>query len=468
MDKYSIFLEEIKKATLDLKKVNKSNIIRVISHLDSDGICSAAIILNALTNENFRYNLTIIKQLSKEVLIKLKEEEYKYYIFTDLGSGQYDQIIEHLPNRKILILDHHSFDKSLLKNISEDVTMINPHIQDIDGSIEISGSGVSYLFSENLNEKNKDTAHLAIIGALGDVQENEGFSELNNGILNTAITQKKILLSKGLKWFGLETRSLIKLLVYGTEIYIPEITGNESNAVLFLNKLNIEPRKNGDWIKFNDLTETEKNNFISAIIMKRKDEDTPEQIFGTRYLLIPEDESSNFRDLREFSTLLNACGRMDKASYGIGACLNDEDSRMQAIKTLEEYRGEIVFALRWYDQAKKTDKIKITDKYIIIDAESEIRPTIIGTLASIITNFKETKEGTIILSVAKDNDHSKVSIRIKGDYELDLRDIIKEILTNTDGEGGGHKNAAGAIIPNDSKDKFIEVAVEVLDKLEIR
>ena len=68
--------------------------------------------------------------------------------------------------------------------------------------------------------------------------------------------------------------------------------------------------------------------------------------------------------------------------------------------------------------------------------------------------------------MARDKDNSKVSVRIKGEFDIDLRDIVKEILTEIEGEGGGHKNAAGAIISKDQEEDFIKQATQVLDNLE--
>jgi len=117
--------------------------------------------------------------------------------------------------------------------IDTKINLVNPHLFDIDGTREISGSGVVYLFARFLNAENKDLAYLAIIGSLGDVQEeyinNEQF-KINNEILNDAVSSGKIKIDRGLRMFGLQTRSLHKLLEYSTDPYIPGITGSEENS----------------------------------------------------------------------------------------------------------------------------------------------------------------------------------------------------------------------------------------------
>jgi len=51
--------------------IEHKDVLRVISHLDADGITSAAIMTNALKRANFNFSVSIVKQLSEEVLIEL-------------------------------------------------------------------------------------------------------------------------------------------------------------------------------------------------------------------------------------------------------------------------------------------------------------------------------------------------------------------------------------------------------------
>lgn len=434
-----------------------SSVIRVISHLDTDGITSAAIISKTLARENKKFCLSIIKQLSEDELTLLNKEQYDFFIFTDLGSGQIENIIKYLPDKKIIILDHHEYNKEI--KIPKNIFLVNPHKYGIDGSKDISGAGMVYFFAIALNEKNKDLSHLAILGAIGDIQ-NE-FSELHEEILKTAISIGKLKKEKTINWFGIESRPVVRNLVYGG-IEIPGIE-NESDAIMFLESIGIQPKNNEDWKSLSDLDNNEKEKLISSIIMKRKDLENPQDIFATRYLT---NNKGQFKDLKEFSTLLNACGRLDSSSYGVGACLDDDNSKEKAIETVVEYKKEISNAMRWYENSGSSEDIIKTEKYLIINAKNNIRPTIIGTLASIISNNKEIRNKTIIMSLAHDGPNIKVSTRIKGEYDIDLRDVIKEILEQVEGEGGGHKQAAGAIISIDQEQDFINQAVKVLDKLE--
>ena len=200
----------------------------------------------------------------------------------------------------------------------------------------------------------------------------------------------------------------------------------------------------------------------------RGQEKKPEEIIGAVYTLVNEKQDSPLRDAKEFSTLLNACGRMGRASFGIGACLGDLRAKQQALNTLADYKKEIMKSLKWYDENSGSKNVIRGNSYLIINAGSSVPATIIGTMASIISKSSGISAGTIIISLAQNFDGStKVSARVAGREKnaLDMRAIVKSITKISGGEAGGHRNAAGAVIPTESEDRFIESARAVLEKL---
>lgn len=201
--------------------------------------------------------------------------------------------------------------------------------------------------------------------------------------------------------------------------------------------------------------------------MKRLGEDNPEEILGNVYILPNEDKGSPTRDAKEFSTLLNACGRMNKASVGIGACLGDEKTKKRAISGLQDYKREIVNAIKWYEKSKGTSDVIQKEGFIIMNAKDNILPTIVGTLASIVSRFNDIQDGTYILSIADLLDGTlKASIRVAGiNQKVDLHEIIKTITDKIEGcEAGGHMHAAGALIPAEKEQEFLTIATEILEK----
>ncbi len=457
LDNYERFKESVKQATERFKKLDKKEKIRIVSHLDSDGISACSILINALNLENRKYSVSIVQQLNRKVISEISKENYSCFFFTDIGSGKLKDIKSLLAGKDVFILDHHDPEEV---DISNNIIHVNPHLFGIDGTKEISGAGVVYFFAKYLNKKNEDMAHIAIIGAIGDVQENNGFSRLNNEILETAKAKGKIKVIRGLRVFGAQTKPLYRLLQYSTDVYIPGITGSESNAIQFLQQLGIDPKQGNEWKKLVNLTGDEIKKLSAGIIMKRLDEEKPEDIFGQVYILRDEEKESPLRDAKEFSTLLNACGRLNKASLGIGACLNDEKIKKKAITNLSKYKREIVKTMKWYEENKDSEDIIKKQGILIINARDNIRATMIGTLASIISSSNSFDNITFVMSMARLlNEKTKVSLRVSDrKADVDLFKIISDIAKEVDGEAGGHLRAAGAVIPTKMEKEFIEKA----------
>ena len=61
--------------------------IQIISHYDSDGMTSAAIMASALQRLDKKFSIKIIKQLEKEFIEELtKNNKDAIFLFLDLGS----------------------------------------------------------------------------------------------------------------------------------------------------------------------------------------------------------------------------------------------------------------------------------------------------------------------------------------------------------------------------------------------
>ena len=110
--------------------------------------------------------------------------------------------------------------------------------------------------------------------------------------------------------FGSQTRPLHKMLQFSTDPYIPGVTGDEQAAISLLEESGIEYYANNKWKKLNDLTEEEVKRLTTALIMKISNYGNPKNIFGPVYSLKNEPNDSILKDVKEFSTVLNCCGRL--------------------------------------------------------------------------------------------------------------------------------------------------------------
>jgi nanoRNase/pAp phosphatase (c-di-AMP/oligoRNAs hydrolase) len=156
---------------------------------------------------------------------------------------------------------------------------------------------------------------------------------------------------------------------------------------------------------------------------------------------------------------------MDNATLGIGACLGDPKTKEKALKNLLSYKRLIMESMRWFESQSDGSSVKRGEGYIIINAEDQVKASIIGTMASILSKSNDMKKGTLILSLADLLDGKyKVSLRVCGSADVDLRLLATQMASAVGGEAGGHEYAAGAIIDEDKVTAFLEEAEKILVK----
>lgn len=452
------FQSSIEDAVNEFNNLDKDKVIRIIGHLDADGITASSLLIETLTRQDRKFSFSIVKRLDDSILKELSKENYAIFFFVDLGSSNLKSIKEKLKDKTIFVLDHHA------PQTEEGIIHINPHLFGINGDEEISGAGVSYLFCKVLDEEMKEYSYLALIGAIGDMQCKKDFSGLNKEILED--TAEYVEVKKGVRMFGAHTRPLHKVLEYSTDPYIPGVTGSEESSVQFLVELGIELKEpNGEWKKLINLNEDEMKKLVTGIILRRMgSEESPEDIFGCVYILKNE-ENDALKDLKEFSTLLNACGRLGKPSLGVGVCLGNKEFKKKAIALLTEYKAEIIKGLDHFYKLKGTNKIKENEKLAIINYEGNVKETMIGTITSMIANSNVYKKGMTLIGMGYSwGDKIKVSMRYIGKEDVDMRKHLVKIIEDIDkkAEVGGHGKACGALIEQDKEILFIEKALDTI------
>ncbi|MFP4117064.1 MAG: DHH family phosphoesterase [Candidatus Aenigmatarchaeota archaeon] len=447
--------EELEQLVEDaVKKFREMDKIRIVSHYDADGISSASIILCAALREGKDVHLSIVNQIRPELVEKLKEEGEENLVFTDLGSGHLSSVNE-IQADEIIVLDHHHLSGEL-----EGGVHVNPHLVGMEEDT-VSGAGMTYLFARELDKKNKDLSGLAVVGAIGDIQEeNWRMRGINEEIVEEAEKVGTLSKGEGLRLFGRLSRPIHKCLQYTTRPYIPGVSENESGAVQFLSSLDIDLKKeDGSWKKLVDLEKEEKKELASAIIKKRvrNGVDGAEEIFGNTYTLSCFD--GRLEDARELSTSLNACGRMSQAAVGILTCLGDEEAAEELEKVVKGYKrtlGKLISTVR-----NNEGMLEEREGFNLLDGMGKIPENFIGTVCSILQS--DISEGEILVGIAEsENSRVKLSVRVPDDHEANVGEAIEEISEDMDIEGGGHEKAGGAYVHRDEKEEFLGKLTEAL------
>ncbi|MCX8169805.1 MAG: DHH family phosphoesterase, partial [Candidatus Methanomethyliaceae archaeon] len=222
MSRQGEFFHKIKHVAELVRNIPNDEEVLILSHLDADGLTAGSIIFKSLMDIGLSTCIKIIKQLDESVINSLPSNR-EYIFFVDMGSGQ-KPLISTINNKKVFIVDHHQ------PELQELESEINPHYFGIDGSMEISASGVAYFLAKEISKKNVRLSQLAIVGALGDMQdrgERGNFIGLNSIIAKEAEDAKILRTKLGLRLYGSESRPLIQSLANTMDPYLPGLTGDE-------------------------------------------------------------------------------------------------------------------------------------------------------------------------------------------------------------------------------------------------
>ncbi|MGB9713527.1 MAG: DHH family phosphoesterase [Candidatus Bathyarchaeales archaeon] len=183
------FNNKAKEAVTKLKAENPKEAI-IIHHDDADGLCSAAITKKMLEREGITVRTFCLEKVYTEVIAQLHSKTGQTIFYTDIGSSHADLISE-LNNARNLtvILDHH--DPKPAKDPK--VFDLNLEHYGFRGETDFSGATCCYMFAKTLNENNFDLSYLALVGSC---EIPEGFSGLNEAVLEEAI-KNRIVQQKG-------------------------------------------------------------------------------------------------------------------------------------------------------------------------------------------------------------------------------------------------------------------------------
>ncbi|MCR4285103.1 MAG: DHH family phosphoesterase [archaeon] len=442
-------LKEVKRVTKEFLEAIKDKPVRIISHYDTDGITSAAILTKTLQRLDKKFTLRIVKSLDREILEKeLLRQPKEILVFSDLASGS----LEYFQNLKgpIFILDHHEIDKTKL---NANINIINPHLTNKLEENNCSGAGACYLLSKEISEKNKDLSYLAVIGMIGDRQESN-LSKINQQFIKDS---ENLQIKKGLILYP-ATRPLRRALEYSTSPYIPGVTGNGPGVINLLREVDISAGKS-----LLELSKEEMSRLITAVMMRQSKKEKQKDTIGNLYIL---KFFNTQEDVREISTLINSCSRLGFSDVAVSYCLGNEKAKERAMEIYTNYRQELVSGLRVAEKMNKIDG----KGFVILNAKDQIKDVIVGTICSMLSSSQTYEEGTILIGMAYNKDKIKVSARMVGREGRNLKEFLeKTIITFKNGDSrvnvevGGHHFAAGCLLDKDREEDFIEALKKNLE-----
>ncbi|MFX0051574.1 MAG: DHHA1 domain-containing protein [Candidatus Hermodarchaeota archaeon] len=448
------FIEACQRVAEDIQNIDTNLPIFIFSHFDADGLTAASILLIALSQAGFTLHLKIVERLEYETVKNLNNSLPKgcTIIFSDIGTGILDAFLDFEQSFKIFILDHHSLSSEI--DLPRNIKFLNPHSYSLNGTTDVSGAGIAYFVSKQINPQNQKLAPLALIGALGDRQdqgEHSSFIGLNDLIVKDAL-ELKMVSNNVTVWFFDRSRS-IDLAIKGSRF--PGIE-NDIDIRNFIDNLEIPRMKRNKQRTFYDLNEEEKRLLASELIVNYGID--ANEIYKHDYQLINE-ETLLLKDARVFATKLNACGKSQRSDIGIALCLGDRNEALRDLRSIEQdYKKQISQSLNW---ALSEGNLQELSAIHYLDGRLTINDRIIGTIVSMISARRDIGPKPVLGCAKISSGKIKISMRISRsqEKEINLSQLLTRVIQEVepDSEVGGHSAAAGAIISESSLHEFIKL-----------
>jgi single-stranded-DNA-specific exonuclease len=452
--------------------LSRSRKVIIATHIDADGISAGAIASKALERRGVSSEVRFFKKLDDEAIESLSNGDCDTVWLTDLGSGS----VSKLGALPTVVSDHHVPDpcassgsttgQARLWDFSE-VLHVNPQLHGVSGANDLSGAGATFLVAAAMDEGNADLAQLAVLGGVGDLQDQRTrrLEGLNRDIAALAVSAGVVDILQDIRLFGRETRPVHKMLEYSSDPFLPGITSDEQAAISFLLSLGVEPKDGDAWKTWAMLSQEEKDVIIDALrdLLKKRSR-RPESILrltGEVYALKKEARGSPLRDAKEFATLLNACGRHGKGDIGLAICMGDRGERLrEGMALLRDHRSALSQAI---SLAKEIGVTRLRNIQYF-DAGADIEDTIVGTVAGMLLGEAGSDRSAPMVAFADSMEYSdepKAKASARGTQDLvsrgmDLSVAMRRAAEAVGGVGGGHNIAAGATIPASRKDDFLE------------
>ncbi|HET6808141.1 MAG TPA: DHH family phosphoesterase [Nitrososphaera sp.] len=444
--------------------IEGGNEVAIITHLDADGITAGSILATAFRRMGARYSVRAVNDMNSSVVENMKAEGRDFYVIADLGGGWASNLRKALDD-KWVIIDHHEITEDEILT-DDGGQILNPWKFGIDGGTEVSAGGLAYLVASALDLKNRDLSAIAVVSAVADRQDQgdkRSFSGLNAEILKTAQSLGLVSADLDILLSGRETLPPHAALAYTLFHYIDGLTWKKEACYLLLKDAGIKLKDNdGRWRVLAEFSQEEKSAIVEAITKfvggsdKRLYEILLDDLIGYVYTLTREDKRSLLRDAREFSTVLNACGRIGRAGVGIAICMGDRNT---ALSTGEEIVSTYNMTLRNNISTIFSEKWRLTDdgKTAFINGDGILEEAMLGAVSSLLSRSPSLRGRLLFVrTLTKDGTYkfsSRKCLDCKSQANLGM--IMRQCSKALSGVGGGHSAAAGCRIPSSALEDFI-------------
>ncbi len=421
---------------------------RVITHVDADGIGAGVTLFRTLYNLGREVHISFVRDLTREEIFKIFEEDFDVVIFSDMGSSSLDEISYWASRKgvKAIVLDHHV----IPGEIPENVSIANPWLFQMSGDKEACASSLALYLAVNISESNWIIASFAFAGMLGDVQLQNPVG-LNQILLEEAL-RKGVLIEK--KEGVLRGERVLDALAYTLPPYLKGLTGNPEKCSEILRKYGIP-----EYASLIGLNSPSLKILNSIVVLKLLEQgltyDEIEELFRPRYWA-----SNPFPAyVDEIAGCLSSLGNLGEYHLAIEMSFGEERAIKKARELAERVKVEIIEGLKDLERNLRT--LKAIQYYFC--PKPSLKSPIASYGAAYIINPDK-----VLIVLSEDSGGYRVSARCRRklvEEGIDLSEVMRRTCLKFRGHGGGHKIAAGGFFKGDAMEFLRTVDLEVRRQL---
>jgi single-stranded-DNA-specific exonuclease len=415
---------------------------RVIYHYDGDGIASASSAIRALRRLGYGVQATAFQGVRRGHMAELLGATHGPVWIVDTGASWLDLYAAH--PHPVLVLDHHTYpDPAAARELPRHVAFVNPLDWGVDGMRELCAATLTWLYTIFLDPRNWDNAPWGVSGAIADRQHVGGFHGLNARLVEEAIQRHDL---ERRPRIGLTGPTLEAALARSIDPYFRGLSGRPESAARFLAEQGL-----AGGVRPEELEPSELGRLGDALEARLRAQNVREEFvraFREDGWSIP----ALGMDAEELSNLQNATGRLGTPGVGVALALGDGRALAAARRAETGWREGILAGLRRLEEGGVRE---LPHLQWFESPES----TLAGTQAGLAMNFLLDPNRPVVAGSADPSGTMRVSGRGTlwlVERGLDLAGALREAAAEVGGEGGGHRVAAGATVPQPGWTRFLQ------------
>lgn len=430
--------------------------VTVVADADVDGTAAAALLAVALQRRGRRFVVVLTRSRDEGLTHTLEKRAPEFLITADLGASHVPTLQKmRIPS---VVLDHH---EPAGDGDGAGLVHVNPHLVGEDGSSGASGAAVAFRFAEALLKRHDlpsdDLLPMALLGAWGDRYHGaDPRSGLHGRLVAQALNGQD---EPPIPWHSWAPdaspgMSLAEALAHNLDPLVPRLKGEAQQAQTLLQGMDIDPKQNVE-----TLSEPDRAHIASWLAAALLEQGASAAILASmlspRPVFPPHTGPIAGSSVAEVALRVDAATRRGAETTALAALLGHEAAWQQINGQLEEYRHAVF-----------TPVVRTGEGSTRFGPGHLVRVEagwMAGPVADRLMAWSPLGAQPVVVLGATPGG-VKVSLRARPGTPWRLDRVAQQAGRTAGGAGGGHRLAAGALVPREKESALLEKLAELLDQ----